>query len=80
MKAALFCPIRYNGPAGPGWPVSGDVYSSEIGQKSMQASMALFQRADEVGFDWVTVAEHHYSPFSVVTQSDGHRRGRRPRW
>ena len=66
MKAALFCPIRYNGPAGPpGWPVPGDVYSSEIGQKSMQASMALFRRADEVGFDWVTVAEHHYSPFSL---------------
>jgi alkanesulfonate monooxygenase SsuD/methylene tetrahydromethanopterin reductase-like flavin-dependent oxidoreductase (luciferase family) len=65
MKAALFVPIRYNGPAAPGWPVPGDAYSSEIGQKSMQASMALFQRADEVGFDWVTVAEHHYSPFSL---------------
>ena len=66
MKAALFCPIRYNGPAGPpGWPVPGDVYSPEVAQKSMQASMALFKRADEVGFDWVTVAEHHYSPFSL---------------
>jgi len=67
MKAALFCPIRYNGAAGPpGWPVPGDVYSSEIGQKSMQSSMALLRHADEVGFDWVTVAEHHYSPFSLT--------------
>jgi hypothetical protein len=25
MKAALFCPIRYNGPVGrSGWPVPGD--------------------------------------------------------
>ncbi len=36
MKAALFCPIRYNGPAPAGWPVPGGVYSPEIGQKSMR--------------------------------------------
>jgi alkanesulfonate monooxygenase SsuD/methylene tetrahydromethanopterin reductase-like flavin-dependent oxidoreductase (luciferase family) len=66
MKAALFSPLRYNGPAGaPGWPVSGEVYSSEIAERSMRSSIAQFKRADEVGFDWVTVAEHHYAPFSL---------------
>ncbi|MGZ5829028.1 MAG: LLM class flavin-dependent oxidoreductase, partial [Xanthobacteraceae bacterium] len=66
MKAALFSPLRYNGPAGaPGWPVSGEVYSAEIGQRSMKSSLGILQRADEVGFDWVTVAEHHYAPFSL---------------
>ena len=66
MKAALFSPLRYSGPAGaPGWPVSGEVYSAEIGQRSMKSSLAILQRADEMGFDWVTVAEHHYAPFSL---------------
>ena len=66
MKAALFSPLRYTGPAGPpGWPVSGEVYSPELGQRSMQSSLAILERADQVGFDWVTVAEHHYSPFSL---------------
>ncbi len=40
--------------------------------------MALFRRADEVGFDWVTVAEHHYSPVLPVAQSDGAWRGDDP--
>ena len=31
----------------------------------MQSSLNQFRLADEVGFDWVTVAEHHYSPFSL---------------
>src|SRR6185437_2708267 len=66
MKAALFSPLRYTGPAGPpGWPVSGEVYSAELGQRSMQSSLAILERADQVGFDWVTVAEHHYAPFSL---------------
>ena len=65
MKAALFSPLRYTGPAPQGWPVPGQDYSAEIAQRSMQASLTQFKRADEAGFDWVTVAEHHYSPFSL---------------
>ena len=62
MKAALFSPIRYQGPSnGTGWPIPGTVYSAEAAEKSMQSSLAQFCLADEVGFDWVTVAEHHYS-------------------
>jgi len=66
MKAALFSPIRYHGPSsGTGWPIAGTTYSSEAAEKSMQSSIAQFRLADEVGFDWVTVAEHHYAPFSL---------------
>jgi alkanesulfonate monooxygenase SsuD/methylene tetrahydromethanopterin reductase-like flavin-dependent oxidoreductase (luciferase family) len=66
MQAALFSPIRYHGPTnGSGWPISGTTYSSEAAEKSMRSSMAQFRLADEVGFDWVTVAEHHYAPFSL---------------
>jgi len=67
MKAALFSTARYHGPAtDAGWPVAGRIYSSEAAQASMQASLDQFRLADEVGFDWVTVAEHHFAPFSLT--------------
>jgi alkanesulfonate monooxygenase SsuD/methylene tetrahydromethanopterin reductase-like flavin-dependent oxidoreductase (luciferase family) len=31
----------------------------------MEFSLEQFQLADEVGFDWVTVAEHHFAPQSL---------------
>ena len=66
MKAALFSPMRYNGPsAGEGWPIAGSVYSAEAAEQSMNSYLHQFKLADEVGFDWVTVAEHHYAPFSL---------------
>jgi len=66
MKAALFSPMRYNGPsAGAGWPIASTVYSAEAAERSMQSYLRQFKLADEVGFDWVTVAEHHYAPFSL---------------
>jgi alkanesulfonate monooxygenase SsuD/methylene tetrahydromethanopterin reductase-like flavin-dependent oxidoreductase (luciferase family) len=32
----------------------------------MQVTFDQFRCADEFGFDWVTVAEHHYSGFSLT--------------
>lgn len=67
MKAALFSTGRYIGPCEDiGWPVPTIVYSREAAQRSMQSSIEHFRRADEVGFDWVTVAEHHFAPFSLT--------------
>ena len=67
MKAAIFSRVPYLGPArGDTWPVAVDTYTSEAAQASMEASLEQFQLADELGFDWVTVAEHHYSPFSLT--------------
>src|SRR5262245_11820688 len=68
MKAALFSPARYDGPSpeGAGWPVPATIYSDEAAEKSMQATLSHFRLADEVGFDWVTVAEHHFAPFSLT--------------
>lgn len=65
MKAALFSTTRYTGPAKPGWPVAADNYQSDIASDSMDATLENFKLADEVGFDWVTVAEHHYAPMSL---------------
>lgn len=67
MKAALFSTSRYTGPIPRGvWPTPTDSYSVEIAERSVQATLEQFRLADEVGFDWVTVAEHHYSPFALT--------------
>jgi hypothetical protein len=59
MKAALFNPIRYSGSSPAGWPVAPGAYDLEIGQRSILGGLENLQLADELGFDWVTVAEHH---------------------
>lgn len=67
MKAAFFSPVPYLGPAERGrWPVPVQTYSPELAERSMQASLDRFQLADELGFDWVTVAEHHFAPMSLT--------------
>src|SRR5262252_8782751 len=67
MKAALFCAARYMGAAPHDiWPLSGEYYSSDAAIRSMQTTFDQFRCADEFGFDWVTVAEHHYSGFSLT--------------
>jgi alkanesulfonate monooxygenase SsuD/methylene tetrahydromethanopterin reductase-like flavin-dependent oxidoreductase (luciferase family) len=33
---------------------------------ALELALEQFQLADEVGFDWVTMAEHHYAPFSMT--------------
>jgi alkanesulfonate monooxygenase SsuD/methylene tetrahydromethanopterin reductase-like flavin-dependent oxidoreductase (luciferase family) len=48
------------------WPLSGETFSADIAVHSMQTTFDQFRRADEFGFDWVTVAEHHYSAFSLT--------------
>ena len=66
MKASLFCTARYMGSAPQDvWPLSGDYFSGDAAVQSMQVTFDQFRRADEFGFDWVTVAEHHYSAFSL---------------
>jgi alkanesulfonate monooxygenase SsuD/methylene tetrahydromethanopterin reductase-like flavin-dependent oxidoreductase (luciferase family) len=46
--------------------VPADPYSSEAAMQAMELALDQFQLADEVGFDWVTTAEHHYAPFSMT--------------
>ena len=66
MKAALFNPIRYSGSSPAGWPVAPGTYDLEIGLRSMLGGLENLRLADELGFDWVTVAEHHYAGFSLT--------------
>jgi alkanesulfonate monooxygenase SsuD/methylene tetrahydromethanopterin reductase-like flavin-dependent oxidoreductase (luciferase family) len=48
------------------WPVAVDGYSAEVARQSMERALEQFEVADQLGFDWVTVAEHHYSPASLT--------------
>src|SRR5438105_3048126 len=48
--------------APPTWPTANAAFDPEVGQRSTRQGLELLQRADELGFDWVSVAEHHYSP------------------
>ena len=67
MKASLFCTARYMGAAPHDmWPLWGEYYSGDAAGRSMQTSFDQFRCADEFSFDWVTVAEHHYSGFSLT--------------
>jgi alkanesulfonate monooxygenase SsuD/methylene tetrahydromethanopterin reductase-like flavin-dependent oxidoreductase (luciferase family) len=67
MKAALFCTSRYIGDAPQGiWPVPNGYCDGETAEQSMAVTMEQFRLADVFGFDWVTVAEHHFSPLSLT--------------
>ena len=67
MKAALFSIVPYERPvAQKGWPVAAAGYSSEVAQASMERALEFFELADQIGFDWVSVAEHHYAPGSLT--------------
>lgn len=67
MKAAIFSSCPYLGPAPRGvWPVPAPAYQPDVAERSMAACLEQLQLADEVGFDWVTVAEHHYAPMSLT--------------
>jgi alkanesulfonate monooxygenase SsuD/methylene tetrahydromethanopterin reductase-like flavin-dependent oxidoreductase (luciferase family) len=67
VKAAIFTPVPYMGPAPRGtWPVPTNGFSVEVAERSMATSLQQFELADQLGFDWVTVAEHHFAPMSLT--------------
>ena len=67
MKAALFTPSPYAAPVTRrSWPVPVTEYQDDVAERSLKNSLEQFQRADECGFDWVTLAEHHFAPLSLT--------------
>jgi alkanesulfonate monooxygenase SsuD/methylene tetrahydromethanopterin reductase-like flavin-dependent oxidoreductase (luciferase family) len=48
------------------WPVPPEGYSTEVAEQSLARALDQFELADQLGFDWVTVAEHHYAPMSLT--------------
>jgi alkanesulfonate monooxygenase SsuD/methylene tetrahydromethanopterin reductase-like flavin-dependent oxidoreductase (luciferase family) len=65
MQASFFCTNGYLSREAfrhSGWPTPPALYRSEIGLQSLQAALAQAKLADDVGFDWVSCSEHHYTP------------------
>jgi alkanesulfonate monooxygenase SsuD/methylene tetrahydromethanopterin reductase-like flavin-dependent oxidoreductase (luciferase family) len=68
MKVSYLCMSGYDGPA-PGleiWPASPEYCDSEIAQQSVRRGLDMAVRAEKRGFDWVSVAEHHYAPYMMT--------------
>ncbi|MCI0867159.1 MAG: LLM class flavin-dependent oxidoreductase, partial [Chloroflexi bacterium] len=63
MKASYFGCMGYSErhmfPAN--WPVPPVYLDPEISMRSYQEGMEECEFAEEVGFDWVSLSEHHYS-------------------
>jgi alkanesulfonate monooxygenase SsuD/methylene tetrahydromethanopterin reductase-like flavin-dependent oxidoreductase (luciferase family) len=64
MKVSFFETVRYSSPRPlpPEWPVPSGDYDREAGAQAYQSMIERLQYVEELGFDWVSVSEHHYSP------------------
>jgi alkanesulfonate monooxygenase SsuD/methylene tetrahydromethanopterin reductase-like flavin-dependent oxidoreductase (luciferase family) len=69
MKVSYFETGRYVSPDVPRqWPVPAAAYDPEIGAKAFHDMVDRVRFVEELGFDWVSVSEHHYSP-RILTPS-----------
>ncbi len=63
MKASLFAQMGYSErhkfPAA--WPVPPIYHDPAVTMESYRASIEECELAEEMGFDWLSFSEHHYS-------------------
>jgi alkanesulfonate monooxygenase SsuD/methylene tetrahydromethanopterin reductase-like flavin-dependent oxidoreductase (luciferase family) len=64
MKVSYFETARYMAPQQlpAEWPVPPDAYDREAGAQAYRGMIERLQYVEALGFDWVSVSEHHYSP------------------
>ncbi len=63
MQVGFFNTLSYAGnPATTTWPTPPALCDREAISASMQRAKEQLCLADTLGFDWVSVSEHHYSP------------------
>ncbi len=65
MKFSYLCTNSYADPAvlAQGrFPFPHGLYDPEVGARSVEGALANAKLADDLGFDWVSVSEHHYAP------------------
>ena len=70
MKVSYFETGRDNAPPGtPGiWPMPSGVYDRAEGAAVYQGMLERIAFVEKLGFDWVSLSEHHYSP-RILTPS-----------
>jgi alkanesulfonate monooxygenase SsuD/methylene tetrahydromethanopterin reductase-like flavin-dependent oxidoreductase (luciferase family) len=64
MKVSFFETARYLSPEPlrPEWPVPSGAYDRDAGERAYRDMIQRLEYVEELGFDWVSVSEHHYSP------------------
>jgi len=65
VKISYLCANTYYGPEAlnyGGWPTPQALARPEDALRSHRINFDLARLADELGFDWVSTSEHHYSP------------------
>jgi alkanesulfonate monooxygenase SsuD/methylene tetrahydromethanopterin reductase-like flavin-dependent oxidoreductase (luciferase family) len=70
MKVSYFETGRYQPPmAIPGiWPMPSGVYDAAAGADVYRGMVERITLVEKLGFDWVSLSEHHYSP-RILTPS-----------
>ena len=64
MKVSYFETARYVAPQPPPseWPVPPGAYDTKAGVKAYEGMVERLRYVEKLGFDWISVSEHHYSP------------------
>lgn len=64
MQVSYFETARYQVPptVSAEWPVPPAAYDPDAGAQAFRGMVDRTQYVEELGFDWVSLSEHHYSP------------------
>jgi alkanesulfonate monooxygenase SsuD/methylene tetrahydromethanopterin reductase-like flavin-dependent oxidoreductase (luciferase family) len=65
VKISYLCANTYIDPkvTGPAsFPTPPVLHDREVGARGVEAALGHARLADELGFDWVSVSEHHFAP------------------
>lgn len=68
MKFSFFSSVSYLGPA-PSlslWPMPPRFCDRNVAEISLARGVETCRRAEELGFDWVSVSEHHYATLTLT--------------
>lgn len=70
MKISYFETGRYEAPAPmpPIWPMPPGAYDQTVGAQLYDTMVERISFVEQLGFDWVSLSEHHYSP-RILTPS-----------
>jgi alkanesulfonate monooxygenase SsuD/methylene tetrahydromethanopterin reductase-like flavin-dependent oxidoreductase (luciferase family) len=68
MKFSVFNGMPYGRVQAPDnrWPVPNQYFDPEQARRAVANCLAEVEMEDELGFDWIACAEHHYSPFNLA--------------
>jgi alkanesulfonate monooxygenase SsuD/methylene tetrahydromethanopterin reductase-like flavin-dependent oxidoreductase (luciferase family) len=70
MLVSYFETARYQPPQGAPseWPVPPAAWDAAAGQRAFRGMIERIDLVERLGFDWVSLSEHHYSP-RILTPS-----------